>query len=57
VGIHVPNGTKLTIDKAEGLIDAEAQLIAMGSSSGAGIGGASEESGGNITISGGIVTA
>lgn len=57
VGIHVPNGTKLTIDKAEGLIDAEAQLIAIGSSSGAGIGGALAESGGNIIICGGIVTA
>jgi hypothetical protein len=56
-GIHVPDGANVIIDKAEGLSDSQAQLTATaGSSDAAGIGGAYQESGGDITIDGGTVT-
>ena len=54
-GIHVPNGVKLVIDKAE---DASVgRLSARGSGRCAGIGGGDRGSGGNININGGIVIA
>lgn len=50
--IHVPNGIQLTINKAEGLTDDEAQISIKGYS-GAGIGGDSKENSGRIIIDGG----
>lgn len=49
-GLHVPEGASLTVY-------GNGTLIVRGSSSGAGIGGNSRESGGNITINGGNITA
>ena len=49
-GLHVPVGTSVTVF-------GNGTLTTRGSSSGAGIGGSSDESGGNITINGGNITA
>ena len=53
-GIHVPDGVKLIIDKADGVDNGK--LTAKGGSGGAGIGG-HKGSGGNITINGGEIIA
>lgn len=57
-GIHVPGGVTLIIDKAEGLSDSQAHLTATsGNYDAAAIGGHYNESGGDITINGGTITA
>jgi hypothetical protein len=65
-GIHVPEGVNLTIDKADGLSDDQAQLSTFGGDYGSGIGANSGSrsymgnqggDGGNITINGGTISA
>ena len=55
--ICVPKGVQLTINKADGLNDDEAQLDAIGNFSGTGITGGDGGDGGIITIDGGTITA
>jgi hypothetical protein len=55
--ICVPKGVQLTINKADGLNDDEAQLDAIGKYSGTGITGGDGGDGGTITIDGGTITA
>lgn len=56
-GITVYHGSTVRIDKAEGLENRDACLLAVGGSGSAGIGGSRSRSTGRITISGGTICA
>ncbi|MEL7646803.1 MAG: S-layer homology domain-containing protein [Sedimentibacter sp.] len=55
-GIHVPEGTAITLDRASGYNDDESRLTVIGGGFSAGIGSGISETSGNVTINGGTIT-